>query len=1003
MGLNNNLKKQVDIPVWEWCRFAPTASSTVSSTCMADNSLYHVTFGRYIYFMNSAPAAQSATVGYIAGFFRYDTITDTYQMLSFPLLPIASYTAMQFAGGQGYNARVISAGLGNNTIQAAAFTGKTLKGFDIRISGGTGAGQHRVITDVSDPVIAYAGTVTTATASPDDRVIDANANWAINQWAGYQVRYFHSSGQAQTRKIIYNTTNTLYFADIAKFAEDQWTWSPVYTLTGSPLTANAIGTPYQIESSIITVDNPWITPPDETSRFVVRSGGIWLVTNVTTISSYVIQYYDIAADQWYVRNACLLLGPVVAVGTEATIVNSGENATVFERGTALGAQSVTNLQDTTKSWTVNQWAGYSLRIYSGTGDGKIMNITSNTKDSLTFWPVLSLTPATVTTLAGASGSYIVTLATTTPAPIDCNGQSITGTNIGAGAKIVSGQGTTTLILSVANSDVVSGPLIIGTSATGNKDEFTITTSLPTPQTCNGWTISGTNIASGAKIVSGQGTTKLVLDLANTVGSVSGIITMAYKVTAATGAVGTYVITTNDLMPNNCNGWTIAGTGIGIGATIVSGQGTNSLVLSLPNTASVVGSVLTLTLIPDNTSHYFIDAFEMGIVSYVNPPAPKAATTVTATAGAYNSTSITLSANSPSNCNGWYIAGTGITPGTTTIVSGQGTKNLVLSATNLSGGVSGILIISPSIVTLAITTGSLINTNVVTLTTTSAPANSNGWYVAGAGVGLGATIVSGQGGLTLTLSMFNTATMTSGNLYLYPTIPVPTVSTLTYTGGSGTTITTSPTTILTPVNCNGWYVTGANIAVGTIVVSGQGTNSLVLSLSAGAINGQVTLSPTIATATAAFGAVGTYIVTTNAGEPITPANCNGWYISGTGIALGATIVSGQGTKSLTLSLANTATVTAGVVLTLSATAVSTGSISGAVFTAGATTGALTRSAKPYLQAASGGSFTFKASVVWSQSTFRCEPRSSTLRMVRSSSCQKDRAREWMRFRLAGRQG
>ena len=938
MAFTNNLKKQVDIPVWEWCRLAPTASATISSTCTADNSLYHVSFGRYIYFMNTAAAAAASATGYITGFMRYDTITDTYQVLSPPPLALATYSAMQFAGGQGYNGRVISNGGASNTLQIAGLTGKTLKGFDIRIIGGTGAGQQRIITDVADPVIAYAGTVTTLTATPAGTVIDANANWVINQWVGYQVRYVHVSGQAQTRKIIYNTSTTLYYADLAKFAEDQWAWSPIFTAYASPpLSVNAVGTPYQIESSNITVDSSWVTQPDETSRFVVRCGGIWLISSVATLASYHLQYYDIAGDIWYVRNACLLLGPVSTVGTEASIVNSGENATVFERGTALGTHSKTNLQDTTKSWTTDQWANYSLRIFSGTGEGKIMNIISNTTNSLVFSPVVSLDSTTIASASGASGSSVVTLGLATP--INCNGWSITGTNIGANAVIVSGQGTTTLLLSVPNSGTVSGDLTMGTSATGVNLEYTITTSLPSPQTCNGWYVSGTGIGTDSVILSGQGTTKLVLSVANS-GTVSGIITMLMKNTANTGDVGSYIVTTTTATPSFIDGYKIEGTGIATGAVVISGEGTTTLTLSLPNTASVTGK-LTFTLVPDASSRYFIDAFEVGIVTSVNPPTPIIATTIQATAGLLGSLNITLNSNSPSNCNTWYISGNGIASATpTAIVSGQGTKNLVLSAVNTSA-VSGPLIISPSSVTGTLIAPSLINTYVITLDANS-PNNCNGWYVSGAGVGYGAYIVSGQGTATLTLSKLNTATMTSGTAYLYPTLPTPNSFTAYFTGTTNTTLNTFPTTILTPYNCNGWYAFGTNIAIGATVVgpvvaSGCGTNTLTLSIAnTGPVANNVTLSPTMTTATAATGVIGTYTITTAAAEPNTPANCNGWYISGTGIALGATIASGQGTKTLTLSVANTSTVSG--VLTMSATAMSTGSISGSVFTAGATTGA-----------------------------------------------------------------
>ncbi len=378
MSLTNNLKKQIDTPVWEWTRLAPAVSSAVSSTCTADNSTYHVTFGRYVYYMQAA--ATLATTTALTGFFRYDTISDSYQLLSQPPGALLTFSGMQFAGGQGYNGMVLAST--SNTITTAALTGQTLKGFDIRIIGGTGIGQQRIITGISDLVIADNGTLSAVPVSPQNFVTDINKNWTINQWVGYQVRFVSAAGQSQIRKIMYNTSNTLYFADVSKFAEDQQPWCPITTIAGSAQVIVAIGSLYQIESSSITVDSNWSVQPDATSRFVVRSGAIWLLTSGV---NYVLQYYDIAADTWYIRNGGSASSPVLGLGTDATIVNTGENATVWDRGIALGASNdTTHLQDTTKSWTVNQYAGYYVRIFSGTGENQLKQIISNTSNTLAW-------------------------------------------------------------------------------------------------------------------------------------------------------------------------------------------------------------------------------------------------------------------------------------------------------------------------------------------------------------------------------------------------------------------------------------------------------------------------------------------------------------------------------------------------------------------------------------------------------------------------------------------
>ena len=742
MVLINKLKPQVDTPVWEWCRLAPAISSAVSATCAADNSTYHVTFGRYIYyFQANAVAATGPTGTGLVGFFRYDTISDSYQQLAQPPLGSTAFTGMQFAGGQGYTGFVLGSGPGPNTLQVAGLTGQTLKTFDIRISGGTGFGQNRTITSVSDPTIWDLGTVTATEAVPQRFITDSSKNWAMNQWAGYQVRLVSSSGQSQIRKIIYNNSNTLYWADVTKFAEDPWTYSPLNTILGSAeviaVAGGANPTIYQIESSIITVDSNWFTMPDATSRFVVKSGGIWFFTQGASAANsvYYLQYYDVVADQWYIRNAVTSTSPIQVIGTDGTIVNTGENATVWDRGTANTSasgisagitQTNTNLVDMTKGWAINQWAPangptYYVRIFSGTGENQYRAITSNTVNTLTVAGWTNITPDATTkyfiesfdmgtltsvspnipvgaitvTASGTSGSTSIT--TTLNTPNNCNNWTVSGTGITPTTTIVSGQGTRNLVLSGNNASTVSGTLIISplalsyTANAGTINTYVVTTTGAVPYNANGWYISGTGIGIGAVIVSGQGTTTLTLSVVNTA-AISGGTLYIYPVaptpnvfsTACTGTTNTTLTTTGALTPNNCNGWYVSGTNIAINAIVVSGQGTNSLVLSVANTGPVTGNVIF---------------------------SPTATVGNYASGGAGGATTVTVANNTPPFCNGWYISGTGIAPGTT-IVSGQNTTGLTLSLPN-TAQVSGVLTYSATTISTGTINGSVFTAGTTT--------------------------------------------------------------------------------------------------------------------------------------------------------------------------------------------------------------------------------------------------------------------------------------------------
>ena len=371
MTLVNTLRTQVDLPVWEWLRFAPANSSAVSAACSADNSLYHPNHGRYIYYLIGTNS-----------FWRYDTITDTYLQLANPPYTPTTATSMRFAGAIGYYGRVISAGA--NSIVSSAHYGEILKGFDVRIVSGTGAGQQRVVTAVSDPVVADSG-VATAVSSTTSllQIADSTKNWTVNQWVGYQVRITYGSGISQVRKILYNSNNTLTFGDVNLFATNPWdAMAPLATAISSTAGSQTV---YSIESSTITVDTNWIIQPDATSRFMVQSGGVFLYTYATGISAY----YDIAADTWYYRSTTNLSS---GTPTDLTIERQTENSTIWEKGVATSG-TTTTLVDNTKQWKVNQFTGYYIRIYSGTGENQLRQIVSNTVDTLT-WSATGTAPDT---------------------------------------------------------------------------------------------------------------------------------------------------------------------------------------------------------------------------------------------------------------------------------------------------------------------------------------------------------------------------------------------------------------------------------------------------------------------------------------------------------------------------------------------------------------------------------------------------------------------------------
>lgn len=104
------------------------------------------------------------------------------------------------------------------------------------------------------------------------------------------------------------------------------------------------------------------------------------------------------------------MGNYVSLGQiSAGIGTSTWNSTTVQSGKSSGSNSSSTLNDTTKTWSVNAYAGLSITIYYGTGSGSLgvhvtRTVASNTSTQITItgtWPV---TP-------DATSYYLITSAT----------------------------------------------------------------------------------------------------------------------------------------------------------------------------------------------------------------------------------------------------------------------------------------------------------------------------------------------------------------------------------------------------------------------------------------------------------------------------------------------------------------------------------------------------------------------------------------------------------------
>lgn len=368
----NLLERQINFPQWQWMRFAPFVSSALSSTCSADNpDFLQAEHGRYIYYLMSATE-----------FWRYDTWFNTYQKLASPAVAPTSFSAMKFSGALGFEGNVLAAGA--NTLTVPAVFAAAMRGFDVVIISGTGAGQRRTIMAVAEPVVHDTGIVTAVSNTQGAMSItDGLKAWTGNQYAGYTLRIAGNAGVGQIRRILSNTATIATLGDVTQVNK---TWNnPAIFAPAINATAGTQAA-YAIESQVITLDSNWAVQPDATSVFRVQSGMVMLTSSAAAAPFYTVQGYDILTDTWYVLQANTNM--LAAAGSDMSLERTTENSSIWARGVASGG-SATTLVDGSRgvdlaAWKTNQWAGYWVHIFSGTGAGQIRQIAGNTGTTLTW-------------------------------------------------------------------------------------------------------------------------------------------------------------------------------------------------------------------------------------------------------------------------------------------------------------------------------------------------------------------------------------------------------------------------------------------------------------------------------------------------------------------------------------------------------------------------------------------------------------------------------------------
>jgi len=352
MALTNNLKPILDQPVWEWARFAPSATTATSALCTSEDG-----DSRYMYYLAGAL------------FYRYDTITDTYLQLASPLVTPVTAVSLRYSKYSGNRGRVLSQ-VSSTKLQIPYIGGGSmLTGDNIVIRYGAGAGQERTITSVDPEVIHDSGLATTASTTA---ITDTTKKWKTNQWVGYNCRVTYSTGVQLQRTILYNTVDTVWFADTNYQPYEPFDNVPFAT---SPVATAGSQSSFIITSQNVNLDSALTVPTDSTSRFIIQTGTIWLLSSLTVAPFFTWQMYDVANDIWMTKtaNTNLFLG---AIGTDFAIERTGALGGAYVSGTATAGTNRT-ITDSSKSMAVDDYVNYQIRITGGTGMGQRQRIIAN--------------------------------------------------------------------------------------------------------------------------------------------------------------------------------------------------------------------------------------------------------------------------------------------------------------------------------------------------------------------------------------------------------------------------------------------------------------------------------------------------------------------------------------------------------------------------------------------------------------------------------------------------
>lgn len=510
------------------------------------------------------------------------------------------------------------------------------------------------------------------------------------------------------------------------------------------------------------------------------------------------------------------------------------------------------------------------------------------------------------------------------------GTNVITINWGANGGVVTvtetngcGTGTPVTFTVITNATPVTSAISGTTTVCANSSNVTYSVT-NTPGSTYNWTVTG----SGT-VTAGQGTNVVTVNWGGAGGTISCTETascgtgtpVTMNVSVITAPVSSVISGPTPLCPNATNttysvtnnagstyNWSVPAT-----ATLTTGQGTNSINVNWASAGGVITCTETNACGSGTPVTFTVVMGALPVTSSINGPTPLCPN---ATGTTY---SVTNTAGSTYN---WSV------PGTATLTAGQGTSSITVDWAS-TGGVISVTETNAcgngTAVTFTVVIGSTPVTGPINGPSPLCP-NTSGTYSVANTVGSTynwnvpgtATITAGQGTNSINVSWGSTGgvitcTETASCGTAAPVSFTVTLSALPATGAiSGTTpVCPNATNVVYTVNNTVGSTYNWTVPAGATIVSGQGTNSIIVNW--GTTAGNITVTETNACGS---GTAVLYPVTMlplpstspiSGGNP-SCANATGITYSVTNtpgstynwtVPAGATITSGQGTSVITL--------------------------------------------------------------------------------------------------------